>query len=109
MENFAATQRKACELAHIARSTFGIGRHREGQTAKKKLQSWHRRSRDTATAAWESCWGEKEKYVNHKRLFRVYRAAGLSVRRKKRKRLVRVGQPLFATATQPTMGDRLRP
>jgi len=38
--------------------------------------------------------------VNHKRLFRVYRAAGLSVRRKKRKRLMRVGQPLF-TAMRP--------
>ena len=38
--------------------------------------------------------------MNHKRLFRVYRAAGLSVRRKKRKRLLRVGQPLF-TATRP--------
>ena len=33
--------------------------------------------------------------VNHKRLFRVYQAAGLSVKRKKRKRLVRVGQPAF--------------
>lgn len=38
--------------------------------------------------------------MNHKRLFRVYRAAGLSVRRKKRKRLMRVGQPLF-TAIRP--------
>ncbi len=38
--------------------------------------------------------------VNHKRLFRVYRAAGLSVRRKKRKRLARVGQPRFV-ATKP--------
>lgn len=38
--------------------------------------------------------------MNHKRLFRVYRAAGLSVRRKKRKRLMRVGQPLF-TALRP--------
>jgi len=31
--------------------------------------------------------------VNHKRLFRIYRAAGLSVKRKRRKRLVRVCQP----------------
>jgi putative transposase len=38
--------------------------------------------------------------VNHKRVFRVYRAAGLSVRRKKRKRLMRVGQPSIA-ATRP--------
>jgi putative transposase len=31
--------------------------------------------------------------VNHKRLFRVYRAAGLSVKRRKRKRLLRQGRP----------------
>src|SRR5271170_6159478 len=32
-------------------------------------------------------------HVNHKRVFRVYRAAGLAVRRKARKRLVREGSP----------------
>ena len=32
--------------------------------------------------------------MNHKRLHRVYREAGLSLRRKKRKHCVRVGQPL---------------
>jgi putative transposase len=35
--------------------------------------------------------------VNHKRVFRVYREAGLAVRRKARKRLVREGSP------QPTL------
>ena len=34
--------------------------------------------------------------VNHKRVHRVYREAGLSLRRKKRKHCVRVGQPLRA-------------
>jgi putative transposase len=38
--------------------------------------------------------------VNHKRLFRVYREAGLSVKRKKRKRLIRSGQPHFVP-TEP--------
>lgn len=33
--------------------------------------------------------------MNHKRVFRVYRAAGLSVKRRKRKRLVRQGQHDF--------------
>jgi putative transposase len=32
--------------------------------------------------------------VNHTKLYRIYRAAGLSIRRKKRKHCVRVGQPL---------------
>lgn len=34
--------------------------------------------------------------VNHKRVYRVYREAGLTIRRKKRKHLVRVGRPLKA-------------
>jgi putative transposase len=38
--------------------------------------------------------------VNHKRIFRVYRAAGLSVKRKNRKRLVRTGR-LAVAATAP--------
>jgi transposase InsO family protein len=38
-------------------------------------------------------WGE---HVNHKRVHRGYREAGLMIRRKKRKHCVRVGQPLVA-------------
>ena len=34
--------------------------------------------------------------MNHKRVHRVYREAGLSLRRKKRKHCVRAGQPLRA-------------
>ena len=34
--------------------------------------------------------------VNHKRLYRVYREAGLTIRRKKRKHCVREGKPLLA-------------
>lgn len=32
--------------------------------------------------------------MNHKRVWRAYREAGLAVKRRKRKRLVRVGRPL---------------
>jgi putative transposase len=38
-------------------------------------------------------WGER---VNHKRVHRVYREAGLMLRRKKRKHCVREGKPLLA-------------
>jgi len=34
--------------------------------------------------------------VNHKRVHRIYREAGLGIRRKKRKHCVRVGHPLRA-------------
>ena len=38
--------------------------------------------------------GRSGEHVNHKRVHRVYRAAGLMIRRKKRKHCARVGQPL---------------
>ena len=40
------------------------------------------------------CWGVKAKQVNHKRVHRIYREAGLALRRKKRKHCVRVSTPL---------------
>ena len=41
------------------------------------------------------CWTSGE-HVNHKRVYRVYREAGLMIRRKKRETLVREGTPLPA-------------
>ena len=101
MESFAATQRKACELAHIARSSF---RYRSNPEKDDKL-----RERLRHLAAEKPRYGYRRlgvllrregEAVNHKRVFRVYRAAGLSVKRRKRKRLVRAGQPAFI-ATRP--------
>jgi putative transposase len=44
--------------------------------------------------------------VNHKRLYRVYRAAGLCLKRKKRKHCVRTGLPAEADhCGQPGMGS----
>jgi putative transposase len=40
--------------------------------------------------------GRSGEHVNHKRVHRVYRAAGLMIRRKKRKHCVREGKPLLA-------------
>ena len=101
MERFAATQRKACELAHIARSSF---RYRSNPEKDDKL-----RERLRHLAAEKPRYGYRRlgvllrregEALNHKRVFRVYRAAGLSVKRRKRKRLVRAGQPAFI-ATRP--------
>jgi putative transposase len=101
MEQFAASQRKACELVHIARSSF---RYRINTDKDDML-----RAKLTHLAQEKPRYGYRRlavllrregQVVNHKRVFRVYRAAGLSVKRKKRKRLVRIGQPAF-TASRP--------
>src|SRR5437588_7674980 len=63
-------------------------------TAREKPRFGHRRLQVLLRRGGEQ--------VNHKRLYRVYREAGLSIRRKKRKHCVRVGQPLrsWAAANQ---------
>ena len=61
-----------------------------------------------AIAGWKFCYAAKES-CEPQRVFRVYRAAGLSVKRKKRKHLVRAGQPVVRRySSEPAMGDRLR-
>ena len=101
METFTATQRKACELANISRSSY---RYRPETEKDEKLKE-----KLTHLAHQKPRYGYRRlgillrregEVVNHKRLFRVYHAAGLSVKRKKRKRLVRVGLPAFL-ATRP--------
>jgi putative transposase len=101
VETFAATQRKACELAHIARSSYRYRANTEKddrlkerlrQLAAEKPRYGYRRLGVLLSREGET--------VNHKRVFRVYRAAGLSVKRRKRKRLVRMGQPP-CPATRP--------
>jgi len=44
----------------------------------------------------------EDMHINHKRLFRVYRAAGLSVKRNRRKKLVRIGvsQPVLSAPNE---------
>lgn len=100
MEQCAASQRKACELANIARSSFRYraNREKDDQLREKLTQLAHEKPR-YGYRRLAILLRREGQIVNHKRLFRVYRAAGLSVRRKKRKRLMRVGQPIF-TATR---------
>jgi putative transposase len=92
--SFAASVRRACELAQIPRSTYrherDVGRdqtlrERLVVLAQEKPRYGYRRLHVLLEREGES--------VNHKRLFRVYRAAGLSVKRRKRKRLLRQGRP----------------
>ena len=56
-------------------------------------QEDHRR-KHTARANAEKKATVVDRRLDNKRIFRIYQAAGLSVKRKKRKRLVRAGRPL---------------
>jgi putative transposase len=96
-EQYQASQQRICGLMEIAVSSYRYRstrsdtdlRERLVELARKKPRWGYRRLHILLTGSGMS--------VNHKRVFRVYREAGLAVRRKARKRLVREGSP------QPTL------
>ncbi len=97
--NFPTSVRRACELALIPRSTYRFQRDLQRdealrtrliELAQEKPRYGYRRL--LVLIRWDGT------AVNHKRLFRIYHAAGLSVKRKRRKRLVRACSP----RTRPT-------
>jgi putative transposase len=91
--NYQASRQRICGLMQIAVSSFRYRstrsdeelRERLIELARKKPRFGYRRLHIHLDAGGE--------HVNHKRVFRVYREAGLAVRRKARKRLVRAGVP----------------
>ena len=94
METYGVGQRRACELIGIARSSFRYcSKKKDGeltqqlvQLAQEKPRYGYRRLRLLLVRAGQQ--------LNHKRLYRIYRAAGLSIkRRRRRKQLVRSGPP----------------
>ena len=92
---YAASERRACGLLTMAVSSYRYQttrcddelRVRLVELAREKPRFGYRRLHVLLLRAGEA--------VNHKRVHRVYREAGLSLRRKKRKHCVRVGQPLL--------------
>jgi putative transposase len=90
----AATERKACELARISRSTFRYQADEERDNQlKKKLTELAQEKPRYGYRRLQILLQRDGEIVNHKRVFRIYKAAGLSVKRKKRRHLVRAAQP----------------
>jgi putative transposase len=90
---YAFSERRACRLMGMAVSTYRYQPRRNDADLRDQL---------TALAREKPRYGYRRLHVlllrsgtraNHKRVWRVYHEAGLSVKRRKRKRLVRVGQP----------------
>jgi len=89
-----ASERRVCGLLSVAPSSYRYQargsdealRDRVVELARQKPRYGYRRLHVLLRRA-----GER---VNHKRLYRVYREAGLCLRRKKRKHCVRVSTPL---------------
>jgi putative transposase len=93
-QEYAFSERRACGLLAMAVSSYRYRTRRSDERLRARL---------VELAREKPRWGYRRLYVllrwsgeqvNHKRVHRVYREAGLSIRRKKRKHCVRSGQPL---------------
>jgi putative transposase len=98
VETFGISERRVCGLLDVWRSSC---RYQQKPDRNEKLHEQlvelaHERPR-FGYRRLGVLLNRGGQHVNHKRLFRVYREAGLSVKRNRRKKLVRVGvsQPVL--------------
>ena len=93
-EEYAFSQRRACEVMAVAVSSYRYQTRRSDEPLRTKLVELAREKPRFGYRRLHVLLRREGETVNHKRVQRVYREAGLSLRRKKSKHCVRVGQPL---------------
>jgi putative transposase len=90
--HFLVSQRRVCELLSVTESSCRYRSRRNDEELRERL---------VAAAREKPRWGYRRLQivvqqngfpVNHKRVYRVYREAGLMMRRKRRKRLQRAAR-----------------
>jgi len=100
--HFLVSQRRICELMGVAESSQRYVSRRNDEELRTRL---------LAAAREKPRWGYRRLQMelrkggvraNHKKVYRVYREAGLLIRRRRRKRLLRAGisRPLVTAANQ---------
>jgi putative transposase len=89
-EHYVASQQRACGLMQIAVSSFRYESRRSDEALRERLVAAAREQPRWGYRRLEILVRESGMRVNHKRIFRVYRELGLTVKRRKRKRLVRM-------------------
>ena len=94
-EKYAFSVRRACGLMLLAVSTYRYRRRRDDTQLRERLLELARSKPRYGSPRLHALL-QGEGRVNHKRVERVYRELGLTLRRKKRKHCVRVGRPLLA-------------
>src|SRR5438477_2317710 len=95
-EEYAFSQRRACGVMTMAVSSYRYQTRRWDEPLRTRLVELAREKPRFGYRRLQVLLRRNGERVNHKRVHRVYREAGLSLRRKKRKHCVRVGQPLRA-------------
>ena len=103
MEKFTVSERRACELNAMDRSSYRYEpRPDSNAELRAKLTELARQKPRFGYRRLGVLLEKRGEAVNHKRLFRVYQKAGLGVRRREKKRLERdrVGMPLLSRPNQ---------
>jgi putative transposase len=95
-QDYAFSERRACGRMTMAVSSYCYPTRRNDEPLRTRLVEWAREKPRFGYRRLHVWLGRSGEHVNHKRVHRVYREAGLMIRRKKRKHCVRVGQPLRA-------------
>jgi putative transposase len=93
-EKFAFTERHACGLLLVPVSSYRYQPRQNDTSLRERLIVLAREKPRFGYRRLHVLLGREGAHVNHKRVHRVYREAGLVLRRKKRKHCVRVATPL---------------
>ena len=93
-EKFAFTERRACRLLLVPVSSYRYKPRQNDNGLRERLIALAREKPRFGYRGLRVLLGREGEQVNHKRVHRIYREAGLALRRKKRKHCVRVSTPL---------------
>jgi len=92
-QEYAFSQRRACAVLLLAVSSYRYQSTRSDQPLRRQLVELAREKPRYGYRRLQVLLGRAGVVVNHKRVHRVYREAGLALRRRKRKHCVRAGAP----------------
>ncbi len=93
---YVVSERRVCGLMGMAVSSYRYQRTDSDERLRTRLVELAREKPRFGYRRLQVLLRRGGEPVNHKRVLRVYREAGLMLRRKKRKHCVRVGRPLLA-------------
>ncbi len=97
---YAFSERRACGLVLVAVGTYRYCRRRRDEALRERLVALARERPRFGYRRLQVLLEREGRRVNHKRVHRLYREAGLALRRRRRRHCARVGQPL-APRTAP--------
>jgi putative transposase len=92
-QKFAFTERRACRLLLVPVSSYRYKPSQNDDGLRNRLIALAREKPRFGYRRLHVLLGREGEIVNHKRVHRIYREAGLALRRKKRKHCVRVNTP----------------